>query len=144
MTPATMLGGLVGESTLKLIGKLWPFAIMAGLVIALLLTRATLSNVKDERDKANQALGTERANHAVTRQSVGTLQGIIAAKNEEARRRAAEYEAAKVDAAKDLAAADARFAATEARRAYLAKLATQSPGKPCPVPDGLLSALEGL
>lgn len=144
MTPATMLGGLVGESTLKLIGKLWPFAVMAGLVVALLLTRATLSNVKDERDKANQALGTERANHAVTRQSVATLEGIIAAKNEEARRRAAEFEAAKGEAAKEVAAADARFAATEARRAYLARLVAQAPGKPCPAPDGLLTALDGL
>lgn len=129
-------------------GKHWKLiagvAVVGGLVIALLLTRATLSNVKGERDKANQALGSERTRHAVTRQSVATLQGIIAAKNEEARRRAAEFEAAKAAAAKEVAAADARYAATQARRTYLADLAARTPGKACPVPDGLRDALEGL
>ena len=144
MTPATVLGGMVGESAAKLIVKLWPFAVMAGLVVALLLTRATLADVKDERDAANQALGSERTRHAVTRQSVTALEGTIATLNEEARRRAAEFEAAKAAAAKEVAAADARYAATEARRAYLADLAARKPDKACPVPPGLLDALEGL
>jgi hypothetical protein len=115
-------------------------------VTALLLAGALWgwSSASKARDKANQALGSEQTRHAVTRQSVATLEGIIAAKNEEARRRAAEYEAAKGEAVKEAAASDARFAATEARRAYLARLVAQTPGKPCPVPDGLLSALGDL
>lgn len=141
-----MIGGILDKARANLatIGLIAAGALALTLAIALLATRATLADVKGERDKANQALGTERANHAVTRQSVATLEGVVAAKNEEARRRAAEFEAAKAAAAKDAAAADARYAATEARRAYLADLAARTPGKACPVPVGLRDALEEL
>lgn len=130
------------------LGKHWKLAtgliVVGGLVIALWLQSAATERQRVRADKALTALGAEQSRHAVTRQSVATLEGIIAAKNEEARRRAAEYEAAKADAAKDIATADARYAATEAKRAYLARLAAQTPGKPCPVPGGLLTALDGL
>lgn len=125
----------------KLVG--WGLTTLA-LVSALFLTRATLANVKGERDKANQALGTERATHAVTRNSVALLEQVIAARVAEANLAAAEYEAAKAQAAKDLATANARYATTDARRKALEALAAQTPDKPCPVPEALSAALEGL
>lgn len=60
MTPATILGGIVGEKTAKLLPWIAGAVVVFGLVIALLLTRNTLSEAKRERD-------AERAAHAQTK-----------------------------------------------------------------------------
>jgi hypothetical protein len=125
-------------------GAIAAAVVSMALLAALLLTRASLADVKGERDKANRALGAERQAHAITQKSVDELSAIVVARNQEALRRAAEYEAARVQAAKDAAAADARYAATETRRNMLERLAGQKPGIPCPVPRELTDALEGL
>jgi hypothetical protein len=118
--------------------------IVLALTTALLLTRETLADVKVERDQGLMNLGVERANHAVTRGSVELLEQVVAARVAEANRAAAEYERSQAQAAKDLADANARYANTDARRKALERLATQTPFAPCPVPDDLRNALEGL
>ena len=117
--------------------------VVAALGIALMLTRGTLASRTHERDAARASLAVERANHAVTRQSVNTLQSALAMKNRESEERAKAFEAARARDAKDVAAADARYLAAEGRRKALEAFARDS-GKACPVPDGLLSAIEGL
>lgn len=60
-----ILGGIIGPQTIKFIGRYWPFAIILALVIALLLTRNTLSETKRERDAEATAHRITVANYRI-------------------------------------------------------------------------------
>lgn len=82
------------------------------------------------------------ARHAITRQSVDTLQAEIEANNEQARQRNATYENSLRIARERAEVNERKATASNARIARLEALAGQD--GVCQVPDDLLAELEGL
>lgn len=72
------------------------------------------------------------------------LGALLDVKNAESLERNRAFEAAKERNAADVADANARHVATEARQARLKALAAQQAGKNCKAPESLLRELEGL
>lgn len=117
---------------------------LAGMAAALFITRATLDGAKRDLAKTTAAYQLEIAKHAVTRQSVATLEGVLEQKNAESLARAKAFDDARAKAEADLAALNGRYLAGETRRKALEGLAAKDSGARCPVPGGLLSGLEDL
>lgn len=120
--------------------------VLSGIIAALALAVGLLwwsNGRKDDRiDDLTRDLGAEAARHAVTRQSVATLQDTIAELNEMAEQRAeafAEAQELAKEREKELAAARRSSDATIARLRELA-----GHGGKCAVPDELRELAEGL
>lgn len=98
--------------------------------------------ISGERDDLRDALAMEQAKHAVTRQSVATLEETIEDLNAQAEQRAQAYAEAQQlaqEREKELAAARRSSNAVIARLRELAKREGQ-----CAVPDDLRELAEGL
>ena len=65
--------------------------VIAALLIALGVVMWRADAISADREKLRNALATEQARHAVTRQSVGTLEAVIADLNEQAEQRAEAF-----------------------------------------------------
>lgn len=125
----------------SLTNKLFTGALgIALVVIGVLWWSNTAKDRRIERQEA--ALATERAQHAVTRQSVGTLEKVIADLNKQAEQRAEAFAEAQELAEKrekELAAARGRSETLIARLRALSAREGQ-----CAVPDDLRELAEGL
>lgn len=119
-----------------------------GLLIAAAIWIMLLNGAIGRRDTRINLLveqvKNEQLAHAVTRQSVQTLEAALADKNAESLARAKAFEDAKRKGEADLAALNARYAAGESRRSSLEAILRNPPSAVCRVPDGLLDGLGGL
>ncbi len=139
MIPGTVIAWLLRNWKLAAGG-----AVLLVLVVALMLTRSTLSSAKRDLAIARQALANEQAAHGITKASVARLQNAVDQQNAIVLERARALEAAKAQAAKDVAAAEARWQDTADQVERLKALSRQ-PGKAgCEASKALLKELEGL
>jgi hypothetical protein len=127
----------------------WREAMIAALLAALAVTVAVYTASGSRKDARIEALTAERdlaiTAHAVTRQSVATLQAAIASQNAEIEARARAYADTRAADAADVAAADRAATAEGIRRARLQGIAEAAARHPaCPVPAQLVQSLEGL
>lgn len=118
--------------------------VVAGLSLMLVLAKADARHWKGEAGRFETSFNLEVAKHAVTRQSVATLEAALKAKNAESVARADAFEKAKAKSAADLAALDARYAAEKGRRSRLEALLSNPASEACRAPAALTEALEGL
>ena len=121
--------------------------IFGGVSIALALALGAMYFVHKSDVRANDELrndlAMERAAHAITRQSVTTLETELARIMREAQERAEEYERNKRQAERN-AARLAEKARTSEQRISMLMSVVESGDAACRVPDGLLAQLEGL
>jgi cell division protein FtsB len=132
-----MLGNLFAPLGMKIAG-----GIALALAIALGVVMWRADAISDDRERLRNALATEEARHAVTRQSVGTLEAVIADLNEQAEQRAevfAEAQELAQEREKELAAARIGSERVIARLRALAATKGQ-----CAVPDDLRELADGL
>lgn len=118
--------------------------IAIGLAIALGVVMWRADAISEDRERIRNALATEKANHAVTRQSVQTLADKIAELNREANARADAFEAAKRAAAAETERLRELAEGSDARIARLREMAERPATAGCEAPADLLSELEGL
>ena len=123
-----------------IVGGLGLFA----LGLLLMLAKADARHWRKMHDGVLASYQLEQAKHAITRQSVATLETALKAKNAESIARAEAFERAKAEAARDVASLNARWAAGEGARARLEAFVRNPPSAACRAPAGLISALEGL
>lgn len=102
------------------------------------------SEYRDERDLARAEKAAEVARHAVTRQSVSTLEAVIEDLNERALARAEAYAAAQGVAAKRSAELAKLSQESDKRIAALRQAAREQYNGDCPVPDAIRELAEGL
>jgi ABC-type molybdate transport system substrate-binding protein len=95
-------------------------------------------------DRTRASLATEQARHAVTRQSVDTLDAVIEDLNERALARAEAYAAAQGVAAKRSAELAELSRESDKRIAALRQAAREQYNGDCPVPDAIRELAEGL
>lgn len=124
----------------KLLGIRGSIAVAFAIALGIVAWRADA--ISGQRDHYRDAYSMEQARHAVTRQSVDTLEAVIADLNEQAEKRAEAYAEAQEMAQereKELAAARRSSDATIARLRELAEREGE-----CAVPDDLRELAEGL
>jgi hypothetical protein len=117
---------------------------LAVLGFMLVLAKADARHWRAKSNGFESAFNLEVAKHAITRQSVATLEGVVAAKNAESQARADAFAKAQAQSVSDLAALNARWRAGEGVRARLQALVSNPPNEACRAPAALLDGLEGL
>lgn len=125
--------------------RLWYAPVIAALLALAVYQHLRIRHWIGQGDILNRALHAEQAGHAVTRQSVATLQTALAEKNAETDARGAAYAEIKAADAKDVAAADRARDGDRGRIETLRAIAkaAERPGG-CPAPPALRASLEGL
>lgn len=117
--------------------------VAAGLAVALIATRATLSDRTDALAESNRLISAERQSHAVTKTSLNICLATNQEMTEASDVRAAEYAKARDGAAETEREMDRKRAADAGRGAYLSGVASGA-GNGCAVPDAVLDKLKGL
>lgn len=123
-----------------------PLHYLLGALAGLLLVAGAIIWQRGARIETLEArVKAEQAAHAVTRQSVATLQAALAEKNAESDARAASYAATKAADAEDVAAA-ARARAADSGRVETLRAIAKAADRPggCVTPPALAASLEGL
>jgi septal ring factor EnvC (AmiA/AmiB activator) len=123
--------------------KILAIVAVLGLGFAAVQTVRLSSAQVDLEDKRNE-LATCEARHAVTRQSISTLEATIEQLNERALSRAEAYAAAQTEAAKRSAELAKLSRESDQRINRLRKLAREQVNGDCPVPDELRELAKGL
>ena len=122
--------------------------IFGGLAIVLLIAVAVqtvrLSSAQEALETKRNELAAEQARHAVTRQSVDTLDAVIADLNERSLARAEAYAEGQAVAAKRAADLAESRQQSEKQIAELRKAAREQVNGDCPVPDDIRALAESL
>lgn len=115
--------------------------IFGGLAIVLLIAVAVqtvrLSSAQEALETKRNELAAEQARHAVTRQSVDTLDAVIADLNNRALARAEAYAQGQAEAQKRSAELAKLSAESDKRIEALRRAAREQVNGDCPVPDSL-------
>ena len=114
------------------------------LLIAVAVQTVRLSSAQEALETKRNELAAEQARHAVTRQSVDTLDAVIADLNERSLARAEAYAEGQAVAAKRAADLAESRQQSEKQIAELRKLAREQVNGDCPVPDVLRDLAGGL
>lgn len=118
--------------------------IAVGFAIALGIVMWRADAIAEQRDALRDRLAQEEARHAVTRQSVATLEDVIADLNEQAEQRAEAFAEAQ-ELAKERDKELARLAkSSNAKIERLRRIAERGSNGSCEVPADLARELEGL
>lgn len=118
--------------------------IAVGLAVALGIVMWRADAISEDRDALRDSLAQEEARHAVTRQSVGTLEAVIEDLNEQAEQRAEAFAEAQ-ELAKERDKELARLAkSSNAKIERLRRIAERGSNGSCEVPADLARELEGL
>jgi outer membrane murein-binding lipoprotein Lpp len=123
--------------------KLFGAAALA-LLLALGIQTFRLAEAHDEIEEQRNKVARCEAQHAVTRQSVSTLEAVIDDLNERALARGEAYAAAKAEAAKAETKLDALAVESDRRISALRAAAREQYNGDCPVPDDVRKLAEGL
>jgi outer membrane murein-binding lipoprotein Lpp len=126
-----------------LTAKLFGGVAVAALLFAGIQT-FRLAEAHDEIEEQRNKVARCEAQHAVTRQSVSTLEAVIDDLNERALARGEAYAAAKVEAARNEVKLDALAVESDRRIASLRAAAREQYNGDCPVPDAVRELAEGL
>lgn len=114
------------------------------LLLAVIVQTVRLNDAKSDLETKRNELATCEAQHAVTRQSVGTLEAVIEDLNERALARAEAYAEGQAEAQKRSAELAKLSAESDKRIAALRAAAREQVNGDCPTPAELRRLAEGL
>lgn len=114
------------------------------LLLAVIVQTVRLGDANEALEDKRNELATCEAQHAVTRQSVDTLDAVIEDLNERALARGEAYEAAKAEATRNEAKLEVLAEESDRRISELRKLAREQVNGDCPTPPELRALAEGL
>ena len=140
-----MIGLLTGFGLSQRLASI--LAPLIGLAVVLALCAALWvrgNHYKDQRDVARAEVAAEEARHAVTRQSVETLDAVIVDLNNRALARAEAYAEGQAEAQKRSAELAKLSAESDRRIEALRKAAREQVNGDCPVPANLAELAKGL